>query len=205
MTQEDRLRWDKIYRQRRKQPFPAPDPLLFEFTPPTTPEAKRRALDLAAGQGQNGLWLAAQGYIVDIMDVSRVALNRARAEMTARNLRNVNLLLRDLDELHLEINHYDILCVFRFLNRDLLDDIKNAVRPGGRIIYQTFNMHYLDIVPQFNTDFLLHYGELHEVFSNWKVIFETEADHNTQIVAIKPEEAPIESDDDIEKPPELNW
>ena len=123
--------WDKVYRERHKQPFPAPDPLLLQYAPPTE---SGRALDLAAGLGQNGLWLAEQGYTVDVMDISRVALNRARSEMTMRNLRSVNLLLMDLDTLSLEVNHYDLLCVFRYLKRTIWDDIKNAVRPGGRII-----------------------------------------------------------------------
>ena len=34
MTGDDRLRWDQIYRERNEEPYPSPDPLLFEFTPP---------------------------------------------------------------------------------------------------------------------------------------------------------------------------
>jgi tellurite methyltransferase len=205
MAAEDRVRWDKIYRQRRSQPYPAPDPLLYEYTPPVPPDEERRALDLAAGLGQNGLWLAGQGYIVDIMDISRVALNRARAELTSRNLRNANLLMVDLDSLELNVNYYDVLCVFRYLKRSLWDNMKNAVKPGGRFIYESFNLRYLELVPEFNTSFLLHHGELKEVFSNWNIVFESEDDHISQIVAIKPPEAPLETDANIEKPPDLNW
>jgi 2-polyprenyl-3-methyl-5-hydroxy-6-metoxy-1,4-benzoquinol methylase len=126
MSSEDRIRWDNAYRQRLHRAYPSPDPLLLQFTPPLdkalgnkvsdaeaqddenshTPdnleESVTRALDLAAGWGQNGLWLAEQGYNVDIMDISRVALQRARAEMAVRNLRNINLLQMDVDDLQLE-------------------------------------------------------------------------------------------------------
>ena len=118
MSAEDRIRWDDIYRERDHLPYPDPDPLLFEYTPPVDPESGLRALDLAAGMGQNGLWLASQGYTVDIMDISRVGLSRARGQMALHQLRNVNLLQVDLDELELEEESYQVVCVFRYLNRD---------------------------------------------------------------------------------------
>ena len=55
------------------------------------------ALDLASGLGQNGLWLASQGYTVDLIDISRVALTKARDEANRRRLRNVNFFQLDLD------------------------------------------------------------------------------------------------------------
>src|SRR5690606_21845859 len=63
MAEGDRSRWDGIYRQRNHLPYPDPDPLLFEYTPPLTTSYEKRALDLAGGLGQNGLWLAQQGYV----------------------------------------------------------------------------------------------------------------------------------------------
>ncbi|MBC8100405.1 MAG: methyltransferase domain-containing protein, partial [Armatimonadetes bacterium] len=84
MSADDRVRWDEIYHDLAQQRYPAPDALLFECVPP--PSAHSRALDLACGVGQNGIWLATQGYTVDLMDISRVALNRARGEMAMRNL-----------------------------------------------------------------------------------------------------------------------
>ena len=85
MSAQDRVRWDGIYRQRQNQPYPAPDPLLFEYTPPLRNGDFGYALDLAAGVGQNGLWLAAQGYHTDIMEISRWTWTRcglSRSVMT---------------------------------------------------------------------------------------------------------------------------
>lgn len=186
MSARDRVRWDEIYRQRENQPYPEPDPLLYEYTPPADPRADQRALDLAAGLGQNGLWLAAQGYIVDIMDISRVALARARQEMSARNLRRVNLLQIDLDEVELEAETYDLVCVFRYLRRDFFDRLGLIIRPGGRIIYETFNTRYLQIVPGFNPDFLLERGELAGYFAGWQILHSAEDTHISQLVARKP-------------------
>jgi len=187
MSVEDRVRWDKVFRQRLSQPYPDPDPLLLQFTPPIQYNQRVYALDLAGGFGQNGLWLAAQGYLTDVIDISRVALNRARQEMAIRNIRYANLLQHDLDDLRLEANHYDVLCVFRYLKRDMFPLIKLAVKPGGRVIYETFNLRYLEIVPGFNPHFLLDTGELPVFFSDWQVIYEEEEKHHSRVVAVKPE------------------
>jgi len=185
MSARDRVRWDDIYREREGQPFPAPDPLLFQYTPIPEPGQDWRALDLAGGFGQNGLWLAAQGYVVDVMDISRVALLRGKAEMTRRNLRSLNFLQVDLDSATLETNHYDLICVFRYLKRDLFPQLREAVRPGGRVIYETFNLRYLNLVPQFNREFLLAPGELAGYFSGWNFLYNTEEQHISRLVAVK--------------------
>jgi len=187
MSAQDRIRWDAIYRDLSHHPYPAPDPLLFDYTPPLNPGPEKRALDLAGGLGQNGLWLAAQGYTVDIMEISRVALSRARREMAARNLRNVNLLQVDLDDLYMEDEQYDLISVFRYLNRDVIRKAAATVAIGGRMIYETFNINYLDIVPKFNTSFLVMPGELKTFFAGWRILHEADVSHISQVVALRPE------------------
>lgn len=190
MAAQDRSRWDSIYRKRIQQgDFPAPDPLLLQFTSAVADPAAEvlpRALDLAGGLGQNGLWLAEQGYAVDVMDISRVALRRARAEMGMRNIRTVNLLQVDVDELALDVSVYDVICVFRYLKRNLFSLLKLATRPGGRVIYETFNTRYLTVLPDFNRNFLLERGELRAVFQDWQVLHYEEENHITRLVAVKP-------------------
>ncbi len=190
MTAQDRSRWDSIYRNRVQAAYPAPDPLLLQFTPAVQDADSLavlpRALDLAAGQGQNGLWLAEQGYAVDVMDISRVALRRARAEMGMRNIRTANLLQMDVDELALDVGVYDLICVFRYLKRNLFSLLKLATRPRGRIIYETFNTRYQQLVPDFNPDFLLELGELRAIYMDWNIVHYEEDNHITRLVAVKP-------------------
>ncbi|MBL8164835.1 MAG: methyltransferase domain-containing protein [Anaerolineae bacterium] len=186
MTAQQRVHWDEKYRAKKTEPYPHPDPLLFEFTPPIMDEAEHRALDLASGVGQNGLWLAAQGYVVDLIDISRVALLRAQVEMGARGLRNVNLYPSDLDSHEFVQNQYEVICVFRYLQRDLFPGLRNAVAPGGRIIYETFNQRYLQTAPDFNPDYLLGQGELAGFFADWRILHHREGKQISQLVAVKP-------------------
>lgn len=187
MSAEDRVRWDAVYREKVEDPLPPPDPLLLAHTPPADPQAEPppRALDLAAGRGQNGLWLAQQGYTVDLIDISRVALMRARDAMNERGLHRVNLLQMDVDTLTLEPDHYDLVCVFRYLRRDLFPMLRASVKPGGRVIYETFNLSYLDRVPGFNVDFLVQGEELRDAFTGWRLLLHEHVGYVTRLVAAR--------------------
>jgi len=186
MSARDRLRWDAVYRETQAAAYPPPDPLLFEYTPPVEDEAEHRAMDLAAGVGQNGLWLATQGYLVDVADISRIALTRAQNEATRRGLRNLNFLQLDLDDAMLPADSYEVLSVFRYLKRDLFPQIRATVCPGGRVVYETFNVRYLDTVPEFNRAYLLELGELAGYFADWRILFHADERHISHVVALKP-------------------
>ncbi len=188
MSVSDRQHWDSVYQARAGQPLPAPDPLLLTATPPIAPAAPPPvALDLACGMGQNGLWLAEQGYVVDLIDISRAALRRAQAEAARRGLRQINLLQADLDDIPLERERYDLVCVFRFYDPRLMPGIRAAVKPGGRVIYETFNIRHLDAHPDFNPAYLLHPGELFGYFGDWRVLHSEESGATSHLIAIKPE------------------
>ncbi|MBK9749135.1 MAG: class I SAM-dependent methyltransferase [Chloroflexi bacterium] len=188
MSAKDRVRWDAIYRETANFPYPYPDPLLFQYVPPIHGIGRTfRALDLACGLGQNGLWLAAQDYVVDLMDISRMALTRAQDQAVERGLRNVNFIQVDIDELKLDANTYDVVCVVRFLRRELFPMLRGAIKPGGRIIYESFNTRCANLVSDAPRDFLLGQGELAGYFGDWRVLRNSEVEHVSQVVAIKPE------------------
>lgn len=185
MSLAERERWDRFFSEQTEAPFPAPDPLLLQYTPPTG-SAGKRAIDLACGRGQNGLWLAEQGYRADLLDISRAALTQARAEAGRRGLRTLNFLLTDLDQPAIEPESTDLIAVFRFLKRPLFPVLRAALVPGGRIIYATFHTGYLQVQPSFNPVFLLEPGELEAQFADWRVLRAVEDEQMSQVVAIKP-------------------
>lgn len=192
MSAADRTRWDTIYRDRSGHLFPSPDPILFQYVPLIEDAAEHRALDLAGGIGQNALWLAAQGYVTDLVDISRVALMHAQAEMAIRNLRSMNFIQMDVDRISLDEAIYDVACVFRYLKRPIFPVLGRSVRPGGRIIYETFNRRYLEIMPQFNPAFLLEIDELVSFFPGWEVLHIEESTHVSQLVVRKPQPSDLQ-------------
>ncbi len=186
MSTEDRLYWDQHYQQHLADPYPPPYPLLFEYIPPVTDGSAPRALDLAGGLGQNGLWLAEQGYIVDIIDISRVALLRAQEEINRRAIRRVNLLKADVDSAELKPNTYAVLCVCFYLKRGLFSRLRASVQSGGRVVYAAYNKRYQRIAPDTAPDDLLEVGELAGYFADWHILHNVEDSHISHIVALKP-------------------
>jgi SAM-dependent methyltransferase len=186
MSAQDRAKWNRIYRSRAGEGYPRPDLLLLDYTPAIPQHSQPRALDVAGGVGQNGLWLAEQGYTVDILDISRAALDRAQAEMASRQIHAVNLLCVDLDTAPLPTDTYDVVCVFRFFSRPLLPRLMSCVRSGGRIIYETFNPSVRESRPDFSPDYCVKPGELSATFARWRVLRDADSGIWTQFVAIKP-------------------
>jgi len=188
MTLKERNLWDSTYlRQGRVVNFPDPDPILFEYVPPLYEKRDYRALDVACGYGQNSIWMASQGYTTDGIDISHVALRLGHQKAMEQKLRNVNFIVADLDTHELEPEIYDVVVVLRFIKRGLLPDLRASVRPGGRIIYQSYNTEYLNTKPNYDPEQLFRIGELVGYFADWNIVHNANKQSVSQIVAIKPE------------------
>lgn len=163
MSIEDRRRWDAKYAQRSPASELSADAWLIESTEPIPPG---RALDLATGLGHNAIWLATQGWSVDAVDVSPNGL-RLAARMADRHRVAVGWVAADLDHIDLPSEAYDLVVVFRFLERTRLPElISQTLRPGGLLVYETFNVRHRERFPGAirNPAFLLECGELPGLF-----------------------------------------
>lgn len=183
MAESDRERWDRRYADPVDKLRRGPNPVLERCAPRGT---GLRALELACGLGQNALWLAAQGYTVDAFDISLAALRPARAEMLRRGLTGVNFIVADLDHFVLPAYPYDLVLVFRFLDRRLFPAIRERVRPGGLVVYQTFNVRQRARRPSVSPAHMLRLGELPGHFPGWEVIEASDEDYLSTFVGRKP-------------------
>jgi 2-polyprenyl-3-methyl-5-hydroxy-6-metoxy-1,4-benzoquinol methylase len=118
-----------------------------------------RALDVACGFGGNALYLASQGYRVDAVDVSEVALVQAQAEAARRGV-EIRLVQADLTCWWVPSSCYDLILVFCYLNRSLMPMVATALRPGGLLFQANRNRRYLAVRPDFDPDYLLEPEEL---------------------------------------------
>ena len=133
MSIEDAKRWNNRYENGAYEGRDHPVALL-EGSLNQLPRG--RALDLACGAGRNALFLARNGFEVDAIDVSDVALQRAAGYAQAEGL-NVNWQQGDLDDLRLPTAEYQLVVVSRFLDRRLFPSLANALAPGGYLVYET--------------------------------------------------------------------
>ena len=150
----------------------APNPLLIRFASLLTSEdLEGPVLDLACGEGQNGLYLAGMGLPVILADKSHEALTEARRSAEEQDLK-VTFRGIDLETglNPLEEEYYRAILVFRYLHRPLIPCLKKGLKRGGILIYET----YTDEQPRFgrplNPDHLLKPKELFDWFRDWPII-----------------------------------
>ena len=100
------------------------------------------ALDIAAGEGRNALWLAARGWHATAVDFSAVALARAASLATQRlgdDARNLQTLEADVETWVPPARSYDlVLVVYLHLpaqqRRAVMSAAAEAVAPGGTLL-----------------------------------------------------------------------
>jgi tellurite methyltransferase len=134
-------------------------------------EAPRRALDLAMGRGRHALVLAQHGFQTYGIDLKHDAVRDAVAA-AARDGLIVRGWCADLTTTPLPLATFDLVVVTRYLQRNLFTSIRNAVKPGGFVLYETFTVaqRLLGSGPA-SADHLLEPGELLERFGGWDVLF----------------------------------
>ena len=171
-------KWDAIYRQREgNNTEPASVLSQHTYLLPTS----GLALDLACGLAANAFLLAQYGLCVDAWDISSVAIEQVKKK--ACQLTQINPKLVDISEAQFLQNHYDVIVVSRFLDRQLIPKLINALKPQGLIFYQTFTVAKSHSNGPSNPDFLLRRNELLTLFAELVTVFYREDDNigNSQL------------------------
>ena len=165
---EDKERWNK--RHVEKPMRHNIEPILEKYID----EAHiGKALDIACGVGRNTHFLAEKGFVVDAVDLSDYALSQVKDE------KNINKIEVDLDTYNLEKNKYDLIVNINYLNRRLFPQIKEALKKGGVVVFETFIVAHGDFNQPKNQEFLLRSNELLHAFIGLEIIYyEEKSDTN---------------------------
>ncbi len=160
MSDRDRQKWNDKYQN---------TPSLLEVRPPS--ELLKRfkknapghsAIDLASGTGRNARYLAQEGFEVDAVDISAVALERLAKETEGFPIR---CLERDLDHFTPEKERYDLLVMTNFLDRDLIARCAKSMKSGALFLIETYMDHPQNEKQNSHPDFLLAPQELKHFFN----------------------------------------
>ena len=129
-----------------------------------------RALDVAMGGGRNTVYLARMGFDVEGVDVSLEAVNDA-----LKLAREVGVTIRaqiaDLEgNYHIEKGAYDVIICFNYLQRSLIPQIKDGLRKGGTVVYETFIVDQAQFGKPRNPDYLLKHNEFLDMFHDFRCL-----------------------------------
>ena len=165
----DRERWNERFKGKGFAFGKDPNPFLkkyIRFLP------KGKALDLAAGEGRNAVFLAQHGFDVDAVDISRKGLIKAKKLAGEMGVK-VHALIADLDTYKIEKEKYDLIANLYFLKRSLIPKIKRGLKKGGRIIFETYILEHREISAEGPKDrkYYLIPNELLWLFKDFRILF----------------------------------
>jgi len=155
MSEFDREKWNRKYRDK---------PALLQTRPPSPMVAEyalkakgRNAVDLACGNGRNTLFLAANGFHVDAVDISSVALLDLQHRIHELD---ITLIESDLDIFIPQKDHYDLAVMTNYLDRSLIIRMASSLKKSALFIIETYMLHPENEKKDSNPDFLLSEKEL---------------------------------------------
>ncbi len=165
----DRRRWNERFKKRDYALGREPNPFLkrhIRLLP------KGKALDMAAGEGRNAVFLARHGCDVDAVDISEEGLKKARRLAREMGIK-IRTLLSDLDSYPIKTDRYDVIADFYFLKRSLIPRMKRGLKKGGMIIFETYTLDHrsLGASGPKQAKYFLKPNELLRLFRDFRILF----------------------------------
>ncbi|MBE0481583.1 MAG: methyltransferase domain-containing protein [Dehalococcoidia bacterium] len=129
-----------------------------------------RVLDIAMGSGRNAVYLAGLGFEVEGVDISPDAVSDA-LEAAERAAVKIRARVADLEKGHcIEPGAYDVIICFNYLQRSLMPQIREGLRYGGMVVYETFIVDQSRYGKPRNPDHLLKHNELLDIFRDFRCL-----------------------------------
>jgi SAM-dependent methyltransferase len=130
----------------------APSPWLLRFAPLIRPGGT--VLDVACGSGRHVRWLAERGFHVTGVDRDAAALVPL-ADLACTVVADI-----ESEPWPLTDDTFDAVLVTNYLWRPLFPVLRQALKPDGVLIYETFAVGHERFGKPSNPNFLLQAGEL---------------------------------------------
>ncbi len=129
-----------------------------------------RVLDVAMGNGRNAIYLAQAGFEVEGVDRSPEAVKMALESSREAGVA-IKAQVADLEnDYRIEKSAYDVIICFNYLQRSLIPQIKDGLRKGGMVVYETFIVDQAQFGKPQNPDYLLKHNELLDMFREFRCL-----------------------------------
>ena len=141
--ESERKAYDEIYSKPSDKFRTEPNAFLMRAI---TGRKPGRALDVAMGQGRNGLWLASQGWTVTGFDISPVGIEEARKAADKRGLR-LETFVTPYEDFDWGKEKWDLTVFSYFFPQAALPKVWDALKPGGLILVEGFHIDTARVRP----------------------------------------------------------
>jgi tellurite methyltransferase len=166
--------WNKRYREGFYNGAIEPHFLITKFW---TTIPGRYVADIAMGNGRGATFLSERGFFVTGLESSIEAINITKKTMVQKSFLAYSV-LGDARKLPYQKSTFDCILVFYFLEREILNEIRDLLKKGGIFIYETFLKRQNQINRPRNPDYPLDDGELIGHFKGLELLFYEEIIEN---------------------------
>lgn len=180
---DTKSKWDLRYNKRNyiygKQPakFLAEN---FDYLP-----SESTILDMGMGEGRNAVFLATKGHKVTGIDISSVAIKKAR-KLAKENKVKIKTVVGTLNKYKIRPESFDAIVCFYYVDRKLNKKIIDWLKPGGILVYEAHTVEQLKNVKNRkaeNKNYYLKSQELLSMFPGMKVLKFEEPQHEGEYTA----------------------
>ena len=186
-AEQDKIRWNEKYATEKYLFGQEAIPFLQDHVDLLP---KGHVLDLAMGEGRNGVFLATKGFQVTGVDISEEGLKKAET-LAAELGVTIKTVVADLESYEIPANTFDVIICTYYFQRDLFPKIAAALKPGGMALIETYTMDHLRHRSRFNKAYLLEPNELLTMLPGLRVLRYQEVDTGQEafasILAQKPQ------------------
>ena len=189
MAEDDRVHWDRVFREGGHADSGPPD-WLAELDA-ELPRAGR-ALDVASGAGRLALFWATRGLDTLAVDISVEGLGRA-SEAAARADLHLSTRALDLEREPIEEGPFAAISCFHYLQRDLFPLLAARLAPGGVLAAEIATVRNLERNMKPSRRFLLEPNELLRLCAPLEIVCYREGWHadrcSARVLARRPSPA----------------
>lgn len=152
---------------------------------------KGKSMDIACGTGRNSFLLAEQGFSVEGIDFSDVAIEKCKARTGSSQ--NLEFKVQSLDFFLMPIQKYDTVIVSEYkASSRLIDEIKKGLSIGGTLLLEVYTLNHVKNNPSCDVPVEECYKpfELARMLKDWNLLYYDErvfkSEHKAMALAIKP-------------------
>jgi tellurite methyltransferase len=168
-SKDEKGMWDKHYSEQKYVYGKSPAKFLSHNHHYLKPVST--VLDMGMGEGRNAVFLAHKGHKVLGIDISSVAVKKAR--MLAREFDvRIKAVVADLSKYKIAKGSLDAIVSFYYVDRTLHRRMTSWLKPGGILIYEahTINQKKTPGNESYNKRYMLKPNELLNMFDNMIVL-----------------------------------